>query len=415
MKNRMCIIITVTSLLLPTNIWASMDSSLEIGAKKDVESEEAVQKDEELRKSESIMDGEMPDAFEDEIVVEDENESEFLNEPLNDTIEKQEDAPPVNHEHNNVNIGRNELGERAVVQSSRATIPGKWIKGSNGRWWYRHNDGGYTSNGWELINNKWYYFDSGGWMVTGWNKIKEKWYYLNLGDDGSMATGWNQIKGKWYYLNLGDDGSMVTGWKQFGADWYYFRLGDDGSMVTGWNRIGSHWYYFNTGGSMRTSMLTVTSGGTTQRSYFRGNGEWRYTTSLLNWHLVDSGRHLDWSGTSVFRSHVVTAAGRWNALRAGVIRQDTASTVNDVTISDYRSASSTRAVTSADGTLRFNLTRMSTTEPKDALLRTAMHELGHALGLGHNETADVMFANPNGVTTATENDRESYRASYARY
>ncbi len=39
----------------------------------------------------------------------------------------------------------------------RLASTGSWIQ-SSGRW-YRHNNGLYTSNGWELINGKWYHFD----------------------------------------------------------------------------------------------------------------------------------------------------------------------------------------------------------------------------------------------------------------
>ncbi len=30
------------------------------------------------------------------------------------------------------------------------------MQSANGRWWYRHNNGTYTKNGWEYINGKWY-------------------------------------------------------------------------------------------------------------------------------------------------------------------------------------------------------------------------------------------------------------------
>ena len=40
-----------------------------------------------------------------------------------------------------------------------------WIQSGN-RWWYRHADGSYTRNDWELINGSWYYFDNAGWMLA---------------------------------------------------------------------------------------------------------------------------------------------------------------------------------------------------------------------------------------------------------
>lgn len=72
---------------------------------------------------------------------------------------------------------------------------GSWIQ-SNGRWWFKHNDGSYTSNGWEKINRTWYRFDNSGWMQTGWVK-DGSWYYLD--DSGAMKTGWMKVSGKWYY------------------------------------------------------------------------------------------------------------------------------------------------------------------------------------------------------------------------
>ena len=103
----------------------------------------------------------------------------------------------------------------ATVQNNRRTLhpenPGQsygepaaqttqakaeWIK-SGSRWWYKHADGSYTTNGWEKINGTWYYFDQDGWMVTGWVKDNGTWYYLK--SSGAMATGWYQVGTKWYY------------------------------------------------------------------------------------------------------------------------------------------------------------------------------------------------------------------------
>ena len=98
----------------------------------------------------------------------------------------------------------------------RLASKGSWIQ-SSGRWWYRHNNGSYTSNGWELIDSTWYYFDSSGWMQTGWVKTGGSWYYLN--SSGGMKTGWVKTGGLWYYLN--SSGAMQTGWFSVSGKWYY--------------------------------------------------------------------------------------------------------------------------------------------------------------------------------------------------
>lgn len=92
---------------------------------------------------------------------------------------------------------------------------GSWIQ-SNGRWWFKHNDGSYTSDGWEKIDGVWYHFDSSGWMQTGWVK-DGSWYYLDA--SVAMKTGWLKDNGSWYYLD--SSGAMKTGWMKVSGKWYY--------------------------------------------------------------------------------------------------------------------------------------------------------------------------------------------------
>ena len=71
-------------------------------------------------------------------------------------------------------------------------VAGTWKQGSDGRWWYEHNEADengkkYTTNNWEKINDKWYYFDEEGWMKTGWLQDGDKWYYLD-DTSGEMLT-----------------------------------------------------------------------------------------------------------------------------------------------------------------------------------------------------------------------------------
>jgi len=83
-----------------------------------------------------------------------------------------------------------------VGSAEKPAAQAAWVQ-SGSRWWYKHADGSYTTNGWEKINGTWYYFDQAGWMVTGWVKDNGTWYYLK--SSGAMATGWYQVGGKWYY------------------------------------------------------------------------------------------------------------------------------------------------------------------------------------------------------------------------
>ena len=132
----------------------------------------------------------------------------------------------------------------AQESSSQATYSkssGSWIK-SGSRWWYKHSDGSYTTNGWEKINGTWYYFDSEGWMKTGWIKESGNWYYLD--DSGAMKTGWCLVSGSWYYLNT--SGVMQTGLQTIEGKQYY--LSSSGDMQVGWHNIGDDTYFFANSG-----------------------------------------------------------------------------------------------------------------------------------------------------------------------
>ena len=115
--------------------------------------------------------------------------------------------------------------QESSSQTTYSKSSGSWIK-SGSRWWYKHSDGSYTTNGWEKIGGTWYYFDSEGWMKTGWIKESGNWYYLD--DSGAMKTGLQTIGGNEYYLST--SGAMQTGWQNIGDDTYFFA--DSGARQT---------------------------------------------------------------------------------------------------------------------------------------------------------------------------------------
>ncbi|WP_297429767.1 GH25 family lysozyme [Clostridium sp.] len=129
----------------------------------------------------------------------------------------------------NCNCDVNSFTEGVLINGS--TIPGSWIENKpTGKWWYKHDDGSFTKDGWELINGKWYMFDSEGWMIYDWKKDGNSWYYMGNNDDGAMKTGWVLLDSKWYYFN--ENGAMQTGWQEINNEWYY--LDHSGAMQTGW-------------------------------------------------------------------------------------------------------------------------------------------------------------------------------------
>ena len=137
-----------------------------------------------------------------------------------------------------------EIYEDETEKVSTLSLAGTWIE-SNGRWWYRHTDGTYTSNGWENIDGYWYYFDASGWMLVGWQPYENNWYYLRTEREGthpmgSMATGWITVDGKQYYLY-----ENVNCYGEAGLN----PTAKYGQMLTGWVKTGGYWYYcdVNTG------------------------------------------------------------------------------------------------------------------------------------------------------------------------
>ena len=164
-------------------------------------------------------------------------------------------------------------------------VRAKWMN-SNGKWWYRNEDGSYPANAWKKIEEKWYYFDASGYSVTGWQQIGGLWYYF--GTDRTMQTGWTQIGNQEYYFTSG--GAMAVGWLQLAGKYYYFNssgikvknawvgsyyLKADGTMAvsewvdntyyvnadgiyqTGWLTLDGKWYYLNGSGTKQTGWIYI--------------------------------------------------------------------------------------------------------------------------------------------------------------
>lgn len=101
------------------------------------------------------------------------------------------------------------------VDASGVWIPSKekptdkWITNGN-RKWYRHADGSYTKNDWEVIDGKYYRFDKDGWMVTGWQKIGNVTYYMDKTTGERYGEGWHWIDGNCYYMNANGEMAVDT-------------------------------------------------------------------------------------------------------------------------------------------------------------------------------------------------------------
>lgn len=147
------------------------------------------------------------------------------------------------------------------------------------------------------------------------------------------------------------------------------------------------------------------------------------TYSLQDWgDLVDSGRHLDWDGSTQYMKEWTNSVNIWNAQKKGVIRADRWNTIEDVEISDQKIGDGTHAaITSSDGRIVFfkeSMDRYSFAK-RQAI---ASHELGHALGLGDNENTKCImrykithFMNDTGITDLAPCDKQAYKAAQTRW
>lgn len=129
----------------------------------------------------------------------------------------------------------------------------KWIWDNNqGKWWYKHADGTYTKDNFELVDGYMYYFDKEGWMLSDtWLHKDDKWYYFER-NGKIVANKWKWVNNfcysfdingvmrhdvwvqdssskKWYYVN--DKGQMLTNALIQDKEEYFF-LQEDGTMAT---------------------------------------------------------------------------------------------------------------------------------------------------------------------------------------
>lgn len=108
---------------------------------------------------------------------------------------------------------------------SVTAFAGGWQRDARG-WWYQHNNGSYTTNGWEQINGKYYYFDGAGYMLA--NTTTPDGYYVNADGAWVQETDGN-------YINLtrerGVAGNFVkrASFKE-GADYYQVTLSNGGNL-----------------------------------------------------------------------------------------------------------------------------------------------------------------------------------------
>lgn len=136
---------------------------------------------------------------------------------------------------------------------------------------------------------------------------------------------------------------------------------------------------------------------------------WGVLAVLDRW-AVDSGKHMDWSGSTSYSSQWNTGVNIWNNYKSGVIRADAWNTVNDVTIQDvtYIAANVPAQTTmystgNSTATISFATNLMNTLSSMQKKI-SCTHEIGHALGLDENNDLGTQLIMYQDLTTNTSNN-----------
>ena len=134
--------------------------------------------------------------------------------------------------------------------------------------------------------------------------------------------------------------------------------------------------------------------------------------TLAEWHLVDSGKHLDWDGNTNFMVQFKAAVNIWNEHKAGVIRKDNWKIVEDVSVSDYFTDDAMPFRVLSSGKIKFNQYYMDSYDNAKKT-NACVKAIGRALGLAYTKNSqDVMFITPNYVKNLSDNDKDSYNKAY---
>lgn len=141
-----------------------------------------------------------------------------------------------------------------------------------------------------------------------------------------------------------------------------------------------------------------------------------------NWNLVDSGKHCDWDGSSKYMSMIPVAANAWNnSIGKEIFRPDAWNRIEDVKIYDERVSNEDPSVfgtTFSNGKIIFYTSSMDGLESELQRQKVVTHELGHALGLGHNNSVPGSIMTQGALAYGTSlslDDKASFSASYNTY
>ena len=133
--------------------------------------------------------------------------------------------------------------------------------------------------------------------------------------------------------------------------------------------------------------------------------------------LVNSTKHLNYNTENSYKSYVENARDTWNGYIADVIRKYIP-IIRPATVSivgDSFLEGATGLTDYANQTIKISTTYWANLT-EDQKKNVILHEIGHALGIGHiDESNAVMYYANTQNLSLTYNDTVSYSMSYSRY
>lgn len=144
------------------------------------------------------------------------------------------------------------------------------------------------------------------------------------------------------------------------------------------------------------------------------------TSYVLNSDNVDSGGHLDWDYDTTYYVITVWGMNLWNGYKAGVIREDTPSIIQDLFVTDINDPSEGYYGYNdqSNAKIYFNICYMETLAHAQKMT-VAAHELGHALGLAHNPYVSNAVMADGSINSFPlslhQDDKDSYDAAALLY